>query len=286
MEFACCPSASLGFLQVLHFVESPKTRLCVCVSCGGLLTCPGDLFSVETWQSLHFCCWIRLTSETRSKTNHVCSIGKVSHPLSVNSDDTRCRKMWFPARFMWELTKHFGRYGRSGCCLNNSSRRCKSLILQNSFCPPASLPPSPRSQIPKPGRLPLAARLRNSAKLEGKIASGWMSWQKAATLNSWAQTSLTICQISVINYHEQVAWFYLPQKKRAAINALSGASNGLMNVLFIGMNIHLHWLLRSGEPLKCVKSKHSGRIKTRQTKQICTFSLMAFRIILRGRNAN
>lgn len=60
------------------------------------------------------------------------------------------------------------------------------------------------------------------------------------------------------------------EKKKAAINALSGASNGLMNVLFIGMNIRLHWLQRSGEAVKCVKSKHSGRIKTHQTKQICT----------------
>lgn len=73
--------------------------------------------------------------------------------------------------------------------INNSDRMCESPILQNSFCPPASLPPSPR----RPGRLALAVRNRNSTKLEGKIASGRMSWQKAATLNSWAQTSLTIC---------------------------------------------------------------------------------------------
>lgn len=59
------------------------------------------------------------------------------------------------------------------------------------------------------------------------------------------------------------------EKKRApsaAINALSGASNGLINVLFIGMNIRLHWLLKSREPVKCVKSKHSRGIKTCQTK--------------------
>lgn len=67
----------------------------------------------------------------------------------------------------------------------------------------------------------------------------------------------------------------------APINGLSGASNRLMNVLFIGMNIRLHWLLRSREPVKCVKSKHSGRMKTQQHH----FANGRW-TILGGRNAN
>lgn len=88
-------------------------------------------------------------------------------------------------------------------------------------------------------------------------ANGQMRSQKLEILNSLAQTSLTICQISVINYHEQVAWFYQPWKKlelggglSASINALSGASNGLMNILVIliwmnGCGVCVSWLLGS-----------------------------------------
>lgn len=79
------------------------------------------------------------------------------------------------------------------------------------------------------------------------------------------------------------------KKKRApsaAINGLSWASNGLMNVLFIGMNIRLHSLLRGRDPVKCVKSKHWGRIKSPPSKANLHHFANVRWIILGGRNAN
>ena len=59
--------------------------------------------------------------------------------------------------------------------INKSGRKCEDLILQYYFCPPVMMPSSPCSQIPRPGCLALTVGLWNSAKLEGKIASGRMS---------------------------------------------------------------------------------------------------------------
>lgn len=83
---------------------------------------------------------------------------------------------------------------------NGRKSNSAKLFLSSSNVGFFAMHPNPKAWPPRP-----RPKLRNSAKLEGKIASGRMSSQKAATLNSWAQTSLTICQISVINYHETVA---------------------------------------------------------------------------------